>query len=273
MTSEIKHVLITVKTYPHPSNKMKETVCTAGITDDGHWIRMYPIPHRYLKGPNKFRIFDWIEVIATKRPISKDHRPESYSVESSSIKVIGHLDPKRDSIARYGFISQMEKTSLEQVIEEHKQSGASLATIRPHKMIGLTIEKDDPDWTDEQHTQLNQISLLDTEANPAPLRKVPYKIYCHFECNDPNCKGHRLLLTSWEYNWTFLTLLDKERNDAQAAIKELNKRWMEQFSDTRLGYLMLGTVNSQDRFHTFIVIGHCSFVKKHLEQGEQMSLF
>ena len=141
------------------------------------------------------------------------------------------------------------------------------------RMLGLTIEKDDPNWTVEQNTQLNQISLLDSEANPKPLKKVPYKIHCNFQCDNPSCKGHRLLLTSWEYNWTFLKLLDEKHQDAQAAITELNKRWMENFSNTRLGYLMLGTVNSQDRFHTFIVIGHCSFIKRDIEKGEQTSLF
>lgn len=273
MTAEKKRVLITVKTYPHPSSKMKETVCTAGITEDGKWIRLYPIPHRYLKGPNKFKIFDWIEVTATKRPINKDRRPESYSVESSSIRVTGHLDSKKDYLERYKYISKIEKVSLEQVIDEHKQFGISLATIRPARMLGLTIEKDDPNWTVEQNTQLNQISLLDSEANPKPLKKVPYKIHCSFQCDNPSCKGHRLLLTSWEYNWTFLKLLDEKHQDAQAAITELNKRWMENFSNTRLGYLMLGTVNSQDRFHTFIVIGHCSFIKRDIEKGEQTSLF
>lgn len=33
-------VLVVVKTYPNPSQKYLETVCTAGITDDGRLIRM-----------------------------------------------------------------------------------------------------------------------------------------------------------------------------------------------------------------------------------------
>ncbi len=40
-----KHrVLITVKTYPTLSGKYGETVCTAGVRQDGTWVRMYPVP-------------------------------------------------------------------------------------------------------------------------------------------------------------------------------------------------------------------------------------
>jgi len=39
-------VLILVKSYPEISKTYAETVCTAGITEDGKWIRIYPLPYR-----------------------------------------------------------------------------------------------------------------------------------------------------------------------------------------------------------------------------------
>lgn len=36
-------VLITVKTYPIPSKRYDELVCTAGVTERGDFIRLYPI--------------------------------------------------------------------------------------------------------------------------------------------------------------------------------------------------------------------------------------
>ncbi len=45
---ETKRILVTVKTYPTPAAKYTETVCTAGITEDGEWIRIYPIRYRML---------------------------------------------------------------------------------------------------------------------------------------------------------------------------------------------------------------------------------
>ena len=37
-------VLVTVKAYPKPSGKYEELVCTAGFTESGKWIRIYPLP-------------------------------------------------------------------------------------------------------------------------------------------------------------------------------------------------------------------------------------
>ncbi len=41
-------VLITVKTYPIPSARYDELVCTAGVTETGDFIRLYPVNFRDL---------------------------------------------------------------------------------------------------------------------------------------------------------------------------------------------------------------------------------
>jgi hypothetical protein len=38
-----KKVLITVTTYPLPSRSYDELVCTAGMLENGEWIRIYPV--------------------------------------------------------------------------------------------------------------------------------------------------------------------------------------------------------------------------------------
>jgi hypothetical protein len=43
-----QRVLITAKTYPTLSRKYGETVCTAGVREDGTWVRIYPVPFRRL---------------------------------------------------------------------------------------------------------------------------------------------------------------------------------------------------------------------------------
>ena len=43
-------VLITVTTYPLPSRSYDELVCTAGVLENGQWIRIYPVPLQFLKG-------------------------------------------------------------------------------------------------------------------------------------------------------------------------------------------------------------------------------
>lgn len=56
-----ERILITVKTYPTLSKKYGETVCTAGVREDGTWVRLYPIPFRRLDQEQQFKKYDWIE--------------------------------------------------------------------------------------------------------------------------------------------------------------------------------------------------------------------
>ena len=42
-------VLITVTTYPLPSRSYDELVCTAGVLENGDWIRIYPVPLHFLQ--------------------------------------------------------------------------------------------------------------------------------------------------------------------------------------------------------------------------------
>jgi hypothetical protein len=49
-----ERILITVKTYPTISKTHGELVCTAGIREDGSWIRLYPVPFRRMEDYKKF---------------------------------------------------------------------------------------------------------------------------------------------------------------------------------------------------------------------------
>ena len=68
-------ILVLVKTYPTKSNKYVETVCTAGIREDGSWVRIFPIPFRRLEDYQRFKKYQWIECTLYKS--EKDKRPES----------------------------------------------------------------------------------------------------------------------------------------------------------------------------------------------------
>ena len=50
-----ERVLITAKTYPTLSRKYGETVCTAGLREDGSWVRIYPVPFRRLNDSEQYR--------------------------------------------------------------------------------------------------------------------------------------------------------------------------------------------------------------------------
>jgi hypothetical protein len=73
---EKQRILITVKTYPTLSRKYGETVCTAGVRENGTWVRIYPVPFRRLGENEQYSKFDWIECRLIRN--TSDPRPESF---------------------------------------------------------------------------------------------------------------------------------------------------------------------------------------------------
>ena len=94
-----ERVLITVKTYPTLSRKYGETVCTAGVREDGSWIRIYPVPFRRLDDAEQYSKFDWIEAgFASSRsdPRPETHHPTNYD----ELVPAGHLGTDHNWRAR-----------------------------------------------------------------------------------------------------------------------------------------------------------------------------
>jgi hypothetical protein len=82
-------VLITVMTYPHPSRGYQELVCTAGVTEAGEWVRLYPVDYRYRPRQQQFRKYQWIEVELSGRGNGNDNRKESRKPDLHSIRILG----------------------------------------------------------------------------------------------------------------------------------------------------------------------------------------
>src|SRR6056297_3158841 len=87
----LTRVLITVTTYPLPSRSYDELVCTAGVLENGEWIRIYTVPLRFLidlKGSGRVKNvkYTWIELDLNER--SDDFRPESHSPVNYDFKDI-----------------------------------------------------------------------------------------------------------------------------------------------------------------------------------------
>src|SRR5688572_25128578 len=95
LVSHEEKVLIVVKTYPHPSKKYKEIVCTAGVTESGKWVRLYPIDYRYLAHAKWYKKYQWVDVTIEKNPT--DFRIDSYRPNTNTIKTIGDpIDTKKN---------------------------------------------------------------------------------------------------------------------------------------------------------------------------------
>jgi hypothetical protein len=116
-----KRVLITVRTYPVPATKGVEVSCTAGVTDDGKWIRLFPLPYRLLEDEKKFKKYQWIDLNVTKA--KSDSRPESFNPQIDQIQVGNALSTERDWWARWDVLRPLLDRSLCDLQDERDVHG------------------------------------------------------------------------------------------------------------------------------------------------------
>lgn len=86
-------VLVLVKASPQPSRQYGDTVCIAGVdmnAEKPQWIRLYPVPFRYVEGDRQFRKYDVVSV--RTRDAGADRRPESRKIDAATIEIVQHLD-------------------------------------------------------------------------------------------------------------------------------------------------------------------------------------
>ena len=121
-------VFITVKTYPIPSAKYDELVCTAGVTETGDFVRFYPINFRDLPFSQQYKKYQWIEIIAEKHQ-GRDARKESYLPESDSIQILG--EPIKSNPGNWSerarFALAKKAHSMEELHDRRKRIGHHLA--------------------------------------------------------------------------------------------------------------------------------------------------
>ncbi len=140
-----EEILVTVRAYPEPSQKYRETSCVAGITRDGLPRRLHPIPYRMLSQANQFRKYDIVELRVKK---SDDPRPESFRVDlDRPFPVRSHLDPTDGWRERDRWVDAFRAPSLEAITITDVRTSRSLAHIRPRQVDRRVIEPTaEPDW-------------------------------------------------------------------------------------------------------------------------------
>lgn len=196
-------VLILVMTYPHPSQKHQELVCTAGITDAGEWVRLYPIDYRYLPNHQQFRKYQWIKVGLLPRGSGNDRRKESREPDLTSIEIQGPpLSSEKAWQARRVIIDRLKHSTRLELERLYETDKTSLGVLRPSKVIDLTIEPADPDWKPEWQAALSQFNMF--SGQPKSLKKLPFKFCYQFRCEDSGDKIHKAMIEDWELGVLFL---------------------------------------------------------------------
>jgi hypothetical protein len=245
---EQKRVLVAVKTYPTPASKGAEVSCTAGVTNDGKWIRLFPIPFRFMGGDQQFKKYQWIEVAVTKSP--SDPRKESFEVDIDTLRIANDTLPTKDAWkARKEIILPLEAPSLCHLQRTRRQTGDTLGIFKPKIIHKFIIEPDTSDWTPAEREKLLQYSLYDKHPLK-PLEKIPYKFSYRFTCNDPRCGGHKLICIDWELGEAYRQWKQKYGNKWEWAITKRFETDMILEYDT---YFFVGTIHGHPG--AWIIIG------------------
>lgn len=250
-----ERVLVTVKTYPSLSEKYGELVCTAGVREDGSWIRLYPTPFRLLEEYKRYVKYQWIELSVRRN--SQDFRVESFRPVGGDIVCGEKIEAWSDrrTILERGHIY----TNRDELKEKARSQKISLATFKPTKIIDFRCypAKNLPSNEKIERTTavLRQPTLFDSEEVAErrkflqPVRQIPYVFKYIFEDDEGN--EEKLSVTDWELG----ALFSQYENDEVAKKKVIEK--YKGFIETKDLLFFLGTTKRHHNVsrNPFIIIG------------------
>lgn len=256
-------VLISVKTYPLPSNKYNELVCTAGFLSDGKWIRIYPIPFRDMPYAQQYNKYHWI-TLDLVRNARKDFRPESYRPKNGleAIKIEGKIGTNDSWESRKKYALKEVFTSMDEIIHLAKgEESKSLATLKPKEILDFVIEEQqEREWKEQWLNQLRQYNLFDLDEKGAGkerkvLPKLPYKYYYQF-LSKGDKKPRKLMIEDWELGALYWKMFRKTGSEHEANQK-VKRKFLDEFCNQKDLYFFLGTTLQYHKIalNPFIIVG------------------
>lgn len=216
-----KQILIVAKTYPTPSKKYGELVCTAGIDENNNWFRLYPVPFRKLNKENKYKKYQWINVEVEKD--LNDPRFESFKI-IGSIEPLEIIDTKNGWSLKKEILIKNIYTNKSQLIYDCRLSEkrTSLAIFKPNKIL---------DFYFETNHEAN-------ETSESTIYKLPYKFYYKFTDNEG--KISNLQIIDWEIGELTRKLLRQYKDDENKIEAVLRQKYFHEMLKKDV-YLFLGT--------------------------------
>lgn len=259
MTWEKKRVLVTVKAAPEPSKKYHEgVVCTAGITDEGEFIRLYPVPFGLFYkriGPAKF---DWIEVECEKASETL-MRKESYKIRpGSEIKIIDRSlsssDGKRvDWKKRNELVLPMKADSIEALRVAFNEDRTSLGLVKVAELIDFYTRKSEDEGVANTKNYLqvvfDQVESGGRMSSVPVLDKVPHVYSYKFKCEGQSCKTHDMTYLDWELSESLRSW--RKIYTEEELPDKIRETYYDKFSKTDL-HFFVGTIS---QYPSWVIIG------------------
>lgn len=246
-------VLITVKAAPQPSRHYGDTVCVAGIAlGPLRWVRLYPVPFRYLDDGQRFRKYDLVRV-KVRHP-GQDGRPESLKVDAESFRTLRHLDGWP---ARAPFVEPMIGGSLCELQRDvsANPNSTSLAAIRPASVVGLDVKRH-KGWSAEQVKRFEDFASqgdLFRSYEPRMLDAPRLRATLHFGCETAPCKGHKLSVIDWELSALQVRFGEASDRDLEVIIRD--RFWQMMYNPGRAPALYVGNQENPARRRQYTLLG------------------
>lgn len=248
---EKQRVLITVKTYPTLSRKYGETVCTAGIREDGTWVRIYPVPFRRLNEEEQYKKFQWLECRLARN--GTDPRPETHRpVDEHELHPVGEVDRSDNWRERRRLLLKTARVydRLDGLIAAAKANEVSLAVFKPTRVLDFFWEEEERSWDPDRVRQMrestNQYDLFADNTWRETFKvidKLPYSFSYKFE--DAGGRTSELQILDWEAGALYWNCLRSTNGDEPAALAKVRKKYFDDFLTKDL-HFFLGTTQ---QFH------------------------
>lgn len=270
-----ERILITVKTYPTLSRKYGETVCTAGVREDGTWVRLYPIPFRRLDQEEQYRLFDWIECELIRN--KSDPRPETFRLlNQNELRAVAHVNTKNRWRERRRILLSTAQVydRLDDVIAGAKANEMSLVVFKPNRIIDFVWEEDTREWDAKKLTQMRELNsqydLFDDNTwrkTFEVIPKLPYNFSYKFE--DSAGRSSKLQVLEWQVGALFWNCLRSCEGNELKALNKVRQKYFDEFIKKDL-HFFLGTTQ---QFHfiapnPWVIIGVFPIPHEH-----QLALF
>jgi len=204
-SEETATVMITVKTYPNPSDKYLETVCVAGVRLDRgrpEWIRLYPVKFRSEDLDKQFKKYEILRLNGTYNQ-TNDNRPESFRPRQEEMVHVEHVNTKNNWLRRRQLMADLvAATTMCELIAKNPKGGMgtpapSLGLIKPVD-VEVDIAEGDP-WSDSEQAKVAKASAPDLFGTAMkPLEPAPFAVRYRYRCESPKCSGHKQKVLDWE---------------------------------------------------------------------------
>jgi hypothetical protein len=178
----------------------------------------------------RFDKYQWVDVDVTKSP--RDPRPESYTPDIDSIRIVGDVTPKNRWQERRSLLAPLISHCFCCIKRRHSEVGfPTLGLFKPMVIERLKIEPAHARWTPEELARLRQFSLF--EKTPLQeLEKIPFKFSYIFRCDHSDCTNHSVSCTDWEMLESYRSWRDRYGLEWESKFRETYEHKMIDLNDT-----------------------------------------